>query len=96
MRRSLCLLLLCVACDDPRETLADVIEDARACDADDTCVVAGNTDCTCGQPVNSDRVEEVQAAADRVSCCDLFGACVQVDCAGFADLRCEGGRCIGD
>jgi hypothetical protein len=89
-------VLAVAACDDPQETLAATIEEARACDVGDTCVLAGDTDCTCGQPVNADAVDEVNAAADRVSCCDLLGRCVAVDCVAFANIRCEDGRCTGD
>lgn len=85
-----------MACADPKDTLAAVIDDAAACAEGDTCVVAGATDCSCGGPVNSARVDEVEAAAARVSCCDLLGRCIAVECAAFENVRCEAGRCVAD
>lgn|GEM_PF-1711401 len=90
--------LAVAACADPQQRLAEVIDDARACEPGDTCVVTGGTDCTCPQPVNADAVDAVEAAAEAAngSCCDVFGQCVAVDCAAFANVRCEDGRCVGD
>jgi hypothetical protein len=90
------LALALTACESAEERLDRVIDEAKACEEGDTCVVAGGTDCTCGAPVNEEKAAEVTAAAADIECCDLFGRCVAVDCAGFQDVRCEDGTCIGE
>jgi hypothetical protein len=84
------------ACEDPQARLDEVLADARVCDEGDTCVLAGGTDCTCDQPVRVDAADAVNAAAAGISCCDLLGRCVAVDCAAFANVRCEAGQCVGN
>lgn len=84
------------ACVDPKERLAELIDEAAACEPGDTCVLAGDSGCTCAQPVNADRADEVDEAAKDVQCCNLVGQCVAVECASFENVRCEEGRCVGN
>lgn len=83
------------ACTTPEERLAEIVADSQACEHGDTCVVAGFTDCNCGFAVNADAEDAVNAAADGVSCCDLLGQCIAVDCAAFESVACIDGRCTG-
>lgn len=97
MRISLLFVaLFAVGCESPEQRLARMIDEAMACEPDDSCVLAGGSDCTCAQPVNEARAAEVDEAAKDISCCDMFGRCVAVDCAAFQDIRCQDGQCRGD
>jgi hypothetical protein len=90
------IVVATAACESPEARLERVRDDAAACADGDTCVVAGSGDCVCGSPINENSVEEVEAAADAIACCDLLGSCVAVDCAAFENVACVDGRCVGD
>ena len=95
-RYLLILVLVSAACESPEDRLERLIDEAAACEEGDTCVIAGATDCSCGEPVNAEQEDEVNAAAEGITCCDLFGACMMVECAAVEHLRCEEGRCAAD
>lgn len=84
------------ACESAEARRERVLDEAVACQPGDTCVLAGDSDCTCGVPVNAARAAEVDEVTAAIACCDVLGSCVAVDCAAFANLRCEDGRCVGD
>lgn len=81
------------ACLSPEENLAAVVEENQACTADDQCVVAGGSDCTCGAIVNEDGLAAVEAAAAAIPCCNILGQCVAVECAAFIDIGCVDNVC---
>jgi hypothetical protein len=86
-------LTLAAACADhvSPEELAEIVEGARSCGAADSCVLAGAGPCTCATPVRAAAAADVDAAVADVEC---EGAVAR--CAGHANVRCEGGRCISD
>lgn len=95
MRLILLGFLLLTACTDGTDELAATIAEHQTCTADSDCVLAGDTDCTCGQPVNVDGVDDVNDAASGVDCCFL-GSCRAVDCAAVNAIRCVDERCVAE
>src|SRR5687768_16679398 len=95
MRLFALLALTLVTCGDAdsftRDDLLQVINDARACDPGDSCILAGSSQCTCQMPINAESEDDVTAAAEQVDC---EGRIVQ--CVGWTNLRCEDGLCIAD
>jgi len=89
------VLSLLGACDDPKSVLAQTINANKACDNSSQCVVAGATDCSCAEAINSAGVPEVEEVAASVDCC-VLGQCSTVDCAAPVNLRCELNLCVTD
>jgi len=83
-------LLVGCAATSPEE-LAQIVDEARACEDGDVCELAGSGACTCATPVNADAVATVDEAAADVDC---QGA--MVECVSHTNLRCEDGRCRSD
>ena len=94
---ALAVVVLCLigACDDPKAVLAQTINANKRCDNSSQCVVAGGTDCSCPEAINSAGVPEVEAVAASVECC-VFGQCTSVECAAPQNLRCELELCVTD
>jgi hypothetical protein len=90
------MVLLTAACESAEDRRERLIAEGRACSADDECVLAGDSDCTCAVPVNKDKAAEIDAAADEIQCCTVLGQCTAVECAAFANIRCDDGACVGD
>lgn len=67
-----------------RSELAALAREAAACGPGDTCVLAGQSTCWCGSPVNARRAQEVDEFAAHVNC----GGEV-VSCARQVDPRCD-------
>ena len=86
---------LLLGCPMSKQDFSALVDDARACDEGDTCVLAGQGGCVCARPVNAKRAAEVDSAAEAVACCTPLG-CEDVLCSGFENLRCENGACTGD
>lgn len=91
MRIFLACLVLAAGCGVSIEDFNALVEDARACQAGDTCVLAGGGQCTCNSPVNASRAVEIDEAAEDVRC---GGA--MVECPSWTAVRCEAGRCVAD
>ena len=89
------MLSLLAGCDDPKSVLAQTINANKACDNSSQCVVAGATDCSCAEAINSAGVPEVEQVAANVDCC-AFGQCTSVECAAPVNLRCELELCVTD
>ncbi|MEQ9320872.1 MAG: hypothetical protein RIF41_17050 [Polyangiaceae bacterium] len=73
------------------EELAEIVDEARACQDGDVCELAGGGQCTCATPVNADAAARVDEAAADVDC---EGA--MVECVSHQNVRCEDGRCRSD
>jgi hypothetical protein len=74
------------ACAPTTADLSALIDEARACDEGDTCVLAGSGRCSCNTPVNGARAAEVNDLASQVACIGV------VDCPWHSSVRCEAGR----
>ena len=82
------------ACDDmSAQQYADLVDEARACAAADTCVLAGEGACTCATPVNASEEGAINEAADDFDCEKVETA---DRCTAHSNIRCEAGRCISD
>lgn len=93
MRLFLALLagvLLC-SCGPSREDLNALIAKSAACAPGDTCVLAGQTDCTCGGPINSKNLSEVNDEAANVRC---GGS--EVSSRSLTNPHCQNGTCVVD
>jgi hypothetical protein len=79
------------ACCVSEEEFSQEAEEAAACSAGDTCVLAGASQCLCARPVNASKAAELDALAQEV-CCEGRA----VSCVPFLNVRCENGRCMGN
>ena len=84
-----------VACADPKTVLAQTINSNKACDVNEQCVLAGGTDCSCDEAINRGGVPDVEQAAAAVDCC-VVGPCTPVTCSEPANLRCQSNQCVVD
>lgn len=67
------------------------VQEAAACNPGDTCVLAGQSQCTCKVPVNARSQASIDADAERLDCGGAIASCIL-----FANVRCENGKCTGD
>jgi hypothetical protein len=84
-------LVFLSGCCLSEEEFSQQVEEAEACAAGDTCVLAGSAQCLCARPVNAARAGEIDAAARDVCCGGTL-----VECVAFQNPRCENGRCVAD
>lgn len=92
MRRLVALLLVLATCGGlSTAEFQKRVEEAAACAPGDTCVLAGQSQCTCRVPVNARNQAAIDADAKLVDC----GGAI-VSCIFFSNVRCENGKCVGD
>jgi hypothetical protein len=70
------------------EQLALDVDEARACNAGQTCTLAGGGQGTCDGPLNQAEAARIEAPAGRVAC---WGA--MVECPSPSESGCEAGIC---
>lgn len=71
--------------------LLELIQDSQACEEGDTCVLAGDTQCSCPQPVSSKNKEQIDQAAGLLDCGGKT-----VKCQGYINPRCADKICVAD
>ncbi|MGI5864733.1 MAG: hypothetical protein ACOX6T_22160, partial [Myxococcales bacterium] len=83
-------VLLLTSCGLSLDELHELVEESRACEPGEQCVLAGAGQCTCETPVNAKHRQRIDEAAAEVRC---GGA--MVECPTIGSVACEAGRCVG-
>jgi len=65
-----------------------VVKEARPCEAGDTCVLGGGSQCTCETAVKAAKRQAVDLAASSVDC-----GSAMVECPACLDPQCVDGLC---
>lgn len=89
MLRFIAALCVVLGCAPSVADLDELVAEARSCEAADTCVLAGSSQCTCPRTVNQKRASEVDELASRVACGGM-----RVECASPGTPLCENGSCV--
>lgn len=89
MIRAALVASLFLGCAPSVAELDELVAEARSCEAGDTCVLAGSSQCTCPRSVNQKRAAEVDELASRVACGGMM-----VECASPGTPVCENGSCV--
>ncbi len=76
-------------------TLVSEFDGAGACVDGDTCIIAGQGNCSCGRPINSKSASTVAEAVLR-----LNSTCAAedflADCIAYVNPKCEANRCVAE
>jgi hypothetical protein len=91
--RSLFIILFAAGCSSQlsSQDFDKMSAQARACQAGDSCVLAGRTKCSCFASVNANQQSMIDEAATHVVCPDNRN--VQCDPAPGYSPQCVNGQC---